>query len=209
MDLEARIRSWADGMWRPGREQARKEMAAPPPSGTVEERLRRLEDERAIEAVFRYYHACYDGRDLEGAVQCFTEDAIQVNGRGTFIGHESLRKSYEYLVENQKSIIHYGTGLHVSVDDDDPDSGLLTARYLAVWVPYEGNPNFHGGTYVNRMRRVNGKWLIAEQRITYNFQTDFELTPRVLDPGSPTAENPLTAYDLCEERFLNSNPVQS
>ncbi|SDZ48825.1 nuclear transport factor 2 family protein [Herbiconiux ginsengi] len=202
-DIEQQVRGWAEGIWRPGIEQGKRLLATPvDPDLRIEERLARLEDIKAIEDAFRLYHIFYGGRDLEATLDLFTDDAIQVNGRGTFIGKESLRSSYEYLMTNQKFIIHHGTNVLVTLDPNDRDAALLTARHINFWVGETGTPGIVGGTYLNRMRRVGGRWLIAEQRLTFNYRTVAELVPRVVNSTAPTPDLPLNQRDLLEDWSL-------
>ncbi|GAB92359.1 nuclear transport factor 2 family protein [Gordonia rhizosphera] len=204
MEVIENLRRWATGLWEPFASQARESQKQWPPTGEVAERLRRIEDEREIEKVFRRYHHFYDAHDIDGVVNCFTDDAVQVNGRGTFIGRDSIRRSYQYLIDNQQVIFHYGTGVLVTLDPDDPDAAILTARHFDIWQPTVGKPHAAGGTYINRMRRVEGRWLIAEQRITFNFKFEVELSPRVLGSNQAPAEFPFSQVDLVDPRHLLS-----
>ena len=198
---------WARGAWRPFVEQAfivMQQMSQPVESSAeaILERLRRLEDERDIERVFRRYHALYDAGDVDGLMSVYTEDAIQINARGTYRGHDELRRSYQWLVENQKSIIHYGTNVVVELDEDDLDRALLTAFWSAMNTGYNEVTTLSGGTYVNRMRRVAGQWKISEQRISFHFLNRLEPIARDLS-GKPESWLPLCTLDLIEDRYLN------
>lgn len=200
VDLDA-LKAWATTLWGAEHDQARAEIAATPGHLTLEQRVARIEDQLEIERVFRRYHALYDAHDIDGVLTLFTPDAVQVNGRGTFVGHASLRRSYAYLTSHQRLIMHYGTGLHVSLNAATPDAGMLTARYMALFVSHQGRANMHGGTYINRMSRIGGRWLIAEQRITYNWQFDVTPSSRVMGANLPRPEHPLSQSDLVEERY--------
>ena len=198
---------WARGAFAPFVKQARavmEQMGRPVETSNeaILERLRRLEDERDIERVFRRYHAFYDAADIDGLMSVYTEDAIQINARGTYKGHAELRESYKWLVQNQKSIIHYGTNVVVELDDVDRDRGLLTAFWNAMNTGYNGVTTLSGGTYLNRMRRVDGQWKISEQRISFHFLNRLEPILRDLR-GKPDSWLPLRTLDLIEERYLN------
>jgi ketosteroid isomerase-like protein len=203
--IEAHAQEWAAGIWRPGITQAKQLLAHPiDRSLPVEERLARLEDIREIEDAFRMYHIFYGGHDMEATLDLFTDDAVQINGRGTFIGKESLRASYQYLMDNQKFIIHHGTNVLVTLDPEDRDAAVLTARHIDFWMGLSGPPGIVGGTYVNRMRRVNGRWLIAEQRLTFNYKTSAELVPRVVGSTAPAPDLPMSQRDLLEDWSLHA-----
>lgn len=203
--IEAHAQEWATGIWRPGIEQGKQLLANPRnPDASIEERIALLEDIKDIEDAFRLYHIFYGGRDIEATLELFTDDAIQINGRGTFIGKESLRASYEYLMANQRFIIHHGTNVLVTLDPDDRDAATLTARHINFWMGKSGDPGIVGGTYLNRMRRVGGRWLIAEQRLTFNYRTTAELVPRRVGAEAPTPDLPLNQRDLLEEWSLHA-----
>lgn len=205
VQVEAQTREWATGLWRPGIEQAKQLLAHPiDRSLPLEDRIARLEDVREIEDAFRLYHIFYGGKDIEATLDLFTDDAIQINGRGTFVGKESLRASYEFLMENQRFIIHHGTNVLVTLDPEDRDAATLTARHINFWMGRTGTPGLVGGTYLNRMRRVDGRWLIAEQRLTFNYRTSTELLPRALPSTAPTPDLPLNQRDLIEEWALHA-----
>lgn len=199
--------AWARTMWEPFVDQAfelmeRDEAPKDDSSDGVLRRLRALEDERAIEHVFRRYHACYDAGDIERILSCYTTDAIQINARGTYRGHDELRESYRWLTSRQRFVVHYGTNVVVTVDDQDPDRATLNAFWFAGVVNLNDQLRSCGGTYLHQMRRVDGRWLIAAQRITFNYLTEQQMVPRDLSGKIPQAASPLTTRDLVEERYL-------
>lgn len=204
MDLPTRLRLWGQGLWKPARDQAVDAREQGTRDEPLEAAVRRLIDEREIERTYRRCHNCYDAHDLDGVLECFTDDVVQVNGRGTFVGKDALRRSYEYLISGQRMIFHYGIGVFVTVDDEDPDAGLLTARYFGYMTPVDSEPNFHVGTYVNWMRRMDGRWLIAEQRITFNYQVNVELAPRSHHPNQPDPDLVFSHVHLVEDRYLQA-----
>lgn len=200
---------WASGMWQPFVDQAievrRQDMAPKDDSAEgILARLRRLEDERAIEHVFRRYHAAYDAADLDLVLSCYTEDAIQVNARGTYRGHHDLKRSYRWLTTGQKFVIHHGTNVVTHFYDDDPDRATSNAFWICSGMTVTGQFILCGGTYLHEMRRENGEWLIAKQRITVNYQTEQTVIPREFGDRVPAAEGDLTTLDLIEERYLLS-----
>lgn len=204
-DIETEAQEWAAGIWRPGITQGEQLLAHPTVdrSLSIEERLSRLEDVREIEDAFRLYHIFYGGKDLEATLDLFTDDAVQINGRGTFIGKESLRASYRFLMDNQRFIIHHGTNVLITLDPEERDAAILTARHINFWMGKDGTPGIVGGTYLNHMRRVDGRWLIARQRLTFNYKTTAELVPRVVS-SAPTPDLPLSQQDLLEEWSLHA-----
>jgi len=199
--------AWARSMWKPFVEQAlelKRRNQAPrddSPEGILR-RLQRLEDERDIELTFRRYHACYDAGDVEAILSCYTEDAIQINARGTYRGHDELRESYRWLTSGQKLAIHHGTNVVVTLDEDDPGQATLNAFWFAAVMTHQDRLMPCGGTYVHRMRRVDGEWLIAKQRITFNYLSKQEHIPRKMGDRVPPSAGTVTTHDLVEERYL-------
>lgn len=201
MDRSEEFLGWAEGLWEPGRAQVM-DLHSADKSGTLEERITRLEDERDIERTLRRYQNCYDAGDIDGVMSCFTEDAIQVNGRGTFVGADSIRASSQYLIDDRKLIVHYAVGVVVHVDPRDPVVGYLTCRHMAFMSPVENSPNVHGGTYVLKLRRESGKWLISHMRITFNFQYDVQPVSRRTAGSPPPPDLPMKQTHLVEAHFL-------
>lgn len=199
--------AWAQSMWKPFVDQAfdvkkRNEQPRDDSPDGVLRRLQRLEDEREIELTFRRYHSCYDAADIDGILSCYTDDAIQINARGTYQGHQELRKSYRWLTSGQKFAIHHGTNVVVTIDEDDPDQATLNAFWISTVMTHEDKLVLCGGTYVHRMRRVHGQWLIAKQRITFNYMADLDRIHRDLGDRVPRSAGSVTTHDLVEERYL-------
>jgi hypothetical protein len=194
------VSEWGKTMWGPFVRQAKRPRTF---KGTVEERLQRLEDEAAVLDTFRRYHYFYDAGDVDGVLSCFTADGVQVNRRGTYVGTDQLRSSYEYLVRDQRLIIHYGTNAVVRFDQDDPKgTAWLTAFYHSVVAPFDGDLFDCGGVYIDRMRRVGDDWLISEQRITYNFESTKVTRPHIPAADQPAPDGSLRTPDLIEDRYL-------
>ncbi|MFT4011159.1 MAG: nuclear transport factor 2 family protein [Nocardioidaceae bacterium] len=168
----------------------------------MSERLQRLEDEAAILDTFRRYQYFYDASDIDGVATCFTEDGVQINGRGTFVGRDQLRASYRYLVDHQRLAIHHGTNTIVRFDEQEPSTqAWLTSVFLCFYADYEDQAAYVGGTYVMRMLKTDEEWLIAEHRITYNYRCPVDAVSRQLHPNPPAPDGALSTRDLIEDRY--------
>ncbi len=90
----------------------------------------------------------------------------------------------------------------VTLDEDDPDHATLNAFWFSAVMTHQDKLLSCGGTYVHRMRRVDGDWLIAKQRITFNYLTKQSHIARKMGDSVPPAAGQVTTRDLVEERYL-------
>lgn len=162
----------------------------PTSTAALEARVRRLEDEIAIRDAFSRYHYYYDCGDAESIAGLFTEDAVLVNPRGTYVGRDAVKRNYVYLVNRSGPVFHYATNITVRVDEDEPDEALLTAFLWcvnSVGQDEDGRATrigAGGGTYAVKWHRFDGTWLMAASRLTLNYKVGFT-SPGGAKPGDP------------------------
>lgn len=136
----------------------------------LEQRLRALEDREQIRELRASY--CFlvdDGRFDELVDDCFTEDARcdfhGTNGKvGPFVsqGREELRAYFGQVVAALLHDMNHTVHNHRITLDGDHASGdcyfELTAKD-----PATGDAVVGGGRYIDRYRRVAGRWRFAER----------------------------------------------
>lgn len=141
-------------------------------SRTVEQRLARMEDIRAIEELqYRYAWALDndDGVDPAAIADCFTEDGLWwSDGIGAEIrGRHEIRRFFEGL-RKYPSELHYTTNMRIQLDDDAAAASVQA--YLACFcsgkpdVAPDTEPLVIATTYRSRCRKVDGEWLFSELR---------------------------------------------
>jgi len=160
----------------------------------AEERLRLLEDEAAVQDLLVRYTYFYDAKDVAGLLTVFHEECVLINPRGTYIGHEAIRRNYLYLMEQSKVCLHLAPNVAVRIAADRSEA-WMTAYYYDISATRDGRLIGTGGTYADRLVVVGDAWKIAARRITYNFR--HVLTPEA--PGRaapPTPTKPETSRDI-------------
>lgn len=141
---------------------------------SLEEEIRELKDMEAIRQL-KYQYARYaDERNADALVQLFTEDAVWDGGEqfGRYQGREAIRS---FLTETWKQLtwaIHLMTNPEIEIS---PSGDEATVRWY-LWEPatISGRPLWMVGKYVDRCRKVDGKWLIANLRLQFEFMTPYE-----------------------------------
>ena len=98
-------------MWSPLKELVARVDAR---DGSLEVRLRRLEDDIAIRNVLNRYTYCYDASDLDGVMQTFHPDCVLVNPRGTYVGADLVRRNYGHLISTRKFSFHHLTSTYMN-----------------------------------------------------------------------------------------------
>jgi hypothetical protein len=142
---------------------------------SVEERLARLEDERAIERLkHRYTGYCDAGYDAEGIISVFVADGRWVctpaSHGGEAVGHAAMREFFPQLEAAITWAAHYATSPSIEVA---PDGQSARARFYFLGLLTSGRePDVTpeamllSGTYQDRFVKVDGKWLFAELEAT-------------------------------------------
>ena len=135
----------------------------------TEQRLRRLEDARAIEELkYKYAEYCDTGYDLDGFRSIFSTDARwSANGFGDFTGHDAICEFFSELAPTIVSVLHYVTSPRISIDESgDTASGrfylLCLSRSRSRKDPTKIDFVATLGTYADRFVRIDGRWLLKE-----------------------------------------------
>ena len=142
---------------------------------TIEELERRLEKLEAIDDIKRMksrYAQIVDGFSNEPFEECFTEDGVwDLGPAGKVKGRKAIRELFEKLPEVQPFSIHYFVQAEIEVEGD-------TA--VAKWYEWlaatqgDGRAVWTAGIEEEKYKKINGKWLIAELKLTPIFRTPYE-----------------------------------
>ena len=156
----------------------------------LEQRIQLVEEELAVRDLLAKYTYCYDGNDLDGTMSVFHDDCVLINPRGTYVGKEAIRRNYEYLIAQRKFTFHYVTNVAVRLLDDGRQA-RMTAYHYSVSVSHNGGLAAVGGTYADRLIKVDEQWKIIERRITLNYR-------HVLSPEPPSSATPPPCPSIAE-----------
>lgn len=122
------------------------------------------EDRMAILDLLARYNHAIDGRDTEGWLDCFTEDAVyEFPPDRRWEGIEALRKVGEARASNpdQPASRHW---LNNVLIEGDGDTAQVTC-YLMLLRPLEGPRINHTGLYRHTVCKVNGAWKFSHRRM--------------------------------------------
>ena len=136
---------------------------------SLEQRVTRIEDVRAIEKVKMLYTEGTDfGYDLEQIAGCFTEEGRWVSeGFADCHGREAIKEFFAGLKQVVTMALHYTTNPRIDVDP----GGRTAAAKFHLWCACTMlRPDESGdkdavtmiGTYSDRFEKVDGTWLISE-----------------------------------------------
>jgi len=152
--------------------------------GSLEERVKRIEEKNSIETLLSQYTYAYDGNDIETVMALFHPDCILVNPRGTYIGTNLIRENYLHLMSSRKFSFHHISNAVIQLADDGTDA-LFTSYFNVVVAFRSGALAGSSGSYVCRLGRAGDNWQITEMRITLN--TRQSLVPIESAPIAPAS----------------------
>jgi uncharacterized protein (TIGR02246 family) len=147
--------------------------------------LQQLLDERAIEhLLFRYFDRV-DARDADGASLCFSPDVefeIMIGKRKQ--GRERFARSLARVLERYERTSHHVSNFAAQVDGDEAEFQAYVYAYHRMLDT--GEPWHLWGRLRDRLRRIDGQWLITEHLlIGLDAIPDRPEIPRSWYPGHP------------------------
>lgn len=132
---------------------------------SLEERLQRLEDVRAIEQLkYRYAAFCDNRYDPEGIASLFTPDGRWlVDGEGgSMDGHEEIKAHFRALSGHIPWALHFITQPRVDLNDDGKTAtGYF---YLLCLCTIGDDAVILTLNYTNKFEKRDGTWLFTELR---------------------------------------------
>jgi uncharacterized protein (TIGR02246 family) len=148
---------------------------------TVEQRLRRVEDELAIQRILVEYSARLDARDYAGYAALFAKEGEWVNGKNAYKGREAILEMLVGLFGTPPANYVNTESYHINSNfqiDVNGDRATARSRHLLIMRGPKGEPTpALGGRYEDELIREDGQWKI-QRRVDY--------------PVMPTAEEWLT-----------------
>lgn len=138
-------------------------------SPSLEERIARLEDAKAIHEVkFRYTNATDTGYDLDGIAACFTPDGRwAAEGFADCHGRDEIREFFGGLKQVVTMALHHATNPRIQVAADGTTAtGQFYLHCLCTMLRGDeaggSDAVLMMGTYRDRFARHDGEWLISE-----------------------------------------------
>lgn len=168
-------------------------------TGTGEDRqtaIRRLRDRQEIAELLSRRAVASDRRDPAAMLACHTADGTDDHGSG----RESARVFIERMAATSYRDPDNGPQKHMVanllIDFHDDDTATVESYHLAYHrFGVRTGPTDHliGGRYLDTVRRVSGRWLIADRTVVYDWSRSAEATrPAHTAPTAPavTARTP-------------------
>lgn len=127
-----------------------------------ETKLRELADLETIRDLARRYAHCVWQKDVDGAIDLFTDDAtMDMGDRPPIVGRESLLESYRQTFEANVFLpfVHN----HVIEIEGDVATGTV---YLDLRSIDDGKPMTGHGYYKDRYARVGNGWKFSYRLLT-------------------------------------------
>ena len=119
-------------------------------------------DERAIRAVEAAYDAPWGAGDVEGLLDCLTDDAVLVNPRGTVArGHAEIRRKLGGFLKGQVAGSKHSSVVS-RVEFVTADVAIVDGEPVVEGADRSGASLVHG--YTDLLVRRDGAWLIAHIR---------------------------------------------
>jgi ketosteroid isomerase-like protein len=132
------------------------------------QRIRALEDEKAIREVLVQYGEFLDARDYKAYAQLFASDGVWSGGFGTFTGPAAIEAMLKDNMGEQpagfinKDNFHLNTTMVVHVNGD---TATARSRYLFMTRAEGDRPVAAlAGRYVDELVRENGQWKIKTRK---------------------------------------------
>ena len=134
---------------------------------SVEQRLRRVEDELAIQRVLVEYAARQDARDYPGYAALFAKNGEWVNGKNAYKGREAILKMLTDLYGAPPAGYVNNDSYHISTNfqiDVNGDRATVRSRHLLVLRGPKGEPTPSlAGRYEDEFIREDGQWKILRR----------------------------------------------
>jgi uncharacterized protein (TIGR02246 family) len=131
-----------------------------PAPGSIEARLRRMEDEQAIARLLLEYGRTLDARDFAAYSALFAADGQWIGAMGTFKGPAEIKTNMERIFAGATDIPK-GSNFHAMSNFDITVQGdRATAKSVFVFYTMDGNKPVAevAGRYEDVLVRIGGVW---------------------------------------------------
>jgi hypothetical protein len=127
----------------------------------TEDRLDRIESELAIHRLASEYCHGADRRDLDRFLAVWAPTAVwQMSDEVRYEGLEAIASVVQAQWRTFAQYVHWTTNHTVWIDGDEARGECDVATYVRL---HSGRWVRTGGTYRDKYRRIDGRWLIAHR----------------------------------------------
>ena len=141
--------------------------------GDIERRVRALEDKDEIAALAVRYGEVVDSHDAEALRALFTDDARFHSANGVMDGQgiDAVMQVLAGRWDVIKTSLHVSHGHVVELNDTDPNRATGTV-FSHAEVVRNATPMISALRYDDVYRRVEGRWLFAERKLSFFYYVD-------------------------------------
>lgn len=135
--------------------------AQAPNPASIEARLQRIEDEKAIERLLLEYGRTLDARDFAAYAALFAADGVWKGAQGAYTGPREIQTQMEKIFTDAAADIPRGQNFHVMSDFViDVQGDRATARSKFIFYKLDGRKPVAevAGRYEDVLIRVGGAW---------------------------------------------------
>jgi ketosteroid isomerase-like protein len=132
-----------------------------PAPGSIEARLRRMEDEAAIQRLLVEYGRALDNRDFAAYAALFTSDGVFDGAMGAYKGQKQIQTEMEKIFTDAAADIPKGKNFHVMsnfIIDVAGNRATATSRFVFYKLDGSKPVGEVAGTYEDQLVRVGGVW---------------------------------------------------
>ncbi len=128
----------------------------------MDKAIQELIDYRAIEQLMIRYAERIDANDPEGAAACFTEDGIG-NYWKLYKGREAIAGVLTMILDLFSVTSHHLTNSNITLKGDEATG--MAYVYAFHRMAANNEPLHYWGRWIDRFKRTDEGWLIAERQV--------------------------------------------
>lgn len=140
---------------------------------SLEERIRRLEDERDISEILFHYTRCVDRGDMQGIASCYTQDGCfyPSDKSGPIQGRAAILEIFTKLMDPTiKTSAHYITNQQIHFENENE---ALVFAYFYSNKSFQGEREDEltcGGYELRVLRDTDGQWRMKSHKCFFTRQ---------------------------------------
>lgn len=129
----------------------------------MEERLRRLLDERDIQDVLHRYCRGVDRCDAELIASCYHEDAVDDHGNWQALGPEAPASIISRVKPGKDAAMHFLGNVRIEVEGDTAFAESYLLAFRSSEQDGRASTRTRALRFVDRFERRGGEWRISER----------------------------------------------
>jgi ketosteroid isomerase-like protein len=133
-------------------------------SENIDQRIAAIEQSQSVRDRLISYAYHYDAGDVDGVMEHFTDDAVLVSTRGTYVGKSEVERNYRW-VNTQRKITYHRVVNEIVHLDPGFEQAWITAYFMTMGLGLDDVRRSMMGNYFIRLERYTGRWYFADMKI--------------------------------------------